>query len=632
VSIGKRVVEIVIKGHDASVAAFKSLQANATESKKKLKDLSDEVPGLGRAVSLLSNPFAAAAAVVASLGVAMVKAYNASVQLGAGFMDMSNRTELSVESLAKWKYIAEQNGASINDFEMSFRKLRQTMADAAAGDEAAIKVFQTLGVSATDNTGKMRDLETVMLEIGQSVRQYGVASEQGAAAQDALGRGSSALVAIIKQTTDALGAQSAEAKALSSNMTTAWAESADAADDAAQRFKFAFDNLKAAVVPAQTWIAEAATALVAGLSGTLDEYLAAEHNKFVQERKASGLAAGEAATAAMYQGIQQGFDKAPSSDNSKALADAIVGDEKALVAKIAERIKADTAAAAQLAIETAAALMVPIPVTVQPVVTVEPIKPDDLYPKVMDLGIDAELNTGQNDERIADILAEGEAHRESTDALRQYNEEQQIALDMSAQLKTGLEQVGASAIAAFLNGQQGTIMFGRMMKQMIIQIIAEAIAKFIVLKGLMFFVGLATGGAGGAAATALAHGGTVPGSPGGVGLANGGSVPRLARGGTIPRAAYGYSVPDGPRGMDSRLIAAMPGEEVINRHLSQRLDRMVSAYEYGAAVSPMSVSNSGGRGSIVMQFNVGRPVSVIDGLAYGRTAVEASRKYQEAAL
>jgi hypothetical protein len=617
VSIGKRVVEIVIKGHDASVAAFKSLQANAAESKKKLKELSDEIPGLSRAVSLLSNPLAAAAAVIVGLGVAMVKAYNASVQLGAGFMDMSNRTELSVESLAKWKYIAEQNGASINDFEMSFRKLRQTMADAAAGNEAAIKVFQTLGVSATDNTGKMRDLETVMLEIGQSVRQYGVASVQGAAAQDALGRGSSALVAIIKQTTDALGAQSAEAKALSSNMTTAWAESADAADDAAQRFKFAFDNLKAAVVPAQTWIAESATALVAGLSGTLDEYLAAEHNKFVQERKASGLAAGEAATAAMYQGIQQGFDKAPSSDNSKALADAIVGEEKALVAKIAERIKTDTAAAAQLAIETAAALMVPIPVTVQPVVTVEPIKPDDLYKDAMSVDIDAELNTGLNDERIAGILAQADTQNQATDALAAFNEEQQIAADSASRIQSGFEQLGSSALAAFALGETGAAGLGRAIREMVVRAIAQAVAQMIILRALMFITGGASGAAGAAGASSGASS-----MPAGM----------YAQGGRVPHADHGYSVPDGPRGMDSRLIAAMPGEEVINRHLSQRLDRMVSAYEYGAAVSPMSVSNSGGRGSIVMQFNVGRPVSVIDGLAYGRTAVEASRKYQEAAL
>ena len=610
-SIGKRVVEIVIKGHDASVAAFKSLQTNATDSKKKLKDLSDEIPGLSRAISLLSNPLAAAAAVVVGLGVAMVKAYKASVQLGAGFMDMSNRTELSVESLAKWKYIAEQNGAVIGDFEMSFRKLRQTMADAAAGDEAAIKVFRTLGVSAIDSSGKMRDLETVMLEIGQSVRQYGVASVQGAAAQDALGRGSSALVAIIKQQSGALKEQSTEAGIYSSNMTTAWAESADAADDAAKRAKIAGDNIRAGLMPAMAPIIDFWTELRMKMFDADGWVKLEQWNAKAGERAAHALAEGYAS------GLVSMPTSGASSDNSKALADAIIGDEKALVAKIAEMIKADTAAAAQQAIETAAALIVPIPVTVHPVVTVEPIKPDDLYKDVMSVDIDAELNTGLNDSRVQAILDESDSQGELNDQLARFNEEQEVAFSLSKNLKDGFSQLGSSALAAFALGESGAMDLGRAIREMVVRAIAQAVAKMIILRALMFI----TGGASEAASAGAASSGAS-------------SIPAgmMAHGGTIPRAAYGYSVPDGPRGMDSRLIAAMPGEEVINRHLSQRLDRMVSAYEYGAAVSPMSVSSGGGRGSVIMQFNVGRPVSVMDGLAYGRTAAEASRKYQEAAL
>ena len=608
-SIGKRVVEIVIKGHDASVAAFKSLQANATESKKKLKELSDEIPGLSRAVSLVTNPLVAATAAIVGLATAAFKAAKANVELGASFQDMSNRTELSVESLAKWKYIAEQNGAVIGDFEMSFRKLRQTMADATAGDEAAIKVFQTLGVSATDSSGKMRDLETVMLEIGQSVRQYGVASVQGAAAQDALGRGSSALVAIIKQQSGALKEQSTEASIYSSNMTTAWAESADAADDAAKRAKIAGDNIRAGLMPAAAPIIDFWTELKMKMFDADGWVQLEQWNAKAGERAAKSLAEGYAA------GLVNMPTAGASSDNSAKLAEARLGDEKANIDAIAARIKRETEAAAQLALVAWAAANepVPLPLVAMPVVTVLPpqapiklIGNDALYAEAMSLDLDAELNTGLNDERIAGILEQTDAQNQATDALAAFNEEQQIAQDLALDLKSGFQQAGSAALAAFMSGEAGAADLGNAIRVMVTQVIAEAIVKFAALK-------LITG-------------------IGGLLFEEGGKVPGLAHGGTIPRAAYGYSVPDGPRGMDSRLIAAMPGEEVINRHLSQRLDRMVSAYEYGAAVSPMSVSNSGGRGSIVMQFNVGRPVSVLDGLAYGRTAAEASRKYQEAAL
>ena len=84
--------------------------------------------------------------------------------------------------------------------------------------------------------------------------------------------------------------------------------------------------------------------------------------------------------------------------------------------------------------------------------------------------------------------------------------------------------------------------------------------------------------------------------------------------------------------MDSVLIAAMPGEEVINRSLSRRLDRFISAYETGGAVSPFALAGAGGGRGNVINFNVGRPVSVLDALDLGRNAVTASRKFSEATL
>jgi hypothetical protein len=144
---------------------------------------------------------------------------------------------------------------------------------------------------------------------------------------------------------------------------------------------------------------------------------------------------------------------------------------------------------------------------------------------------------------------------------------------------------------------------------MVTQAIAEAIAKFIILKIL-----------------GMAKGGAVPSGPKTMGM------PELALGGSIPHAAGGYAVPDGPRGRDSMLIAAMPGEEVINRQLSQRLDRFISSMEFGAAVSPFAMSSTGGRGNVSVNFNVGRPVGVLDALSYGETATRAARKVAEANL
>ena len=120
-------------------------------------------------------------------------------------------------------------------------------------------------------------------------------------------------------------------------------------------------------------------------------------------------------------------------------------------------------------------------------------------------------------------------------------------------------------------------------------LLAQVITKLIIIKLLTPFFG-------------FAEGGQIP------GMASGGQIPRMASGGKIPRAAAGYAVPDGKRGMDSRMIMAMPGEEVINRQMSQRLNRFLNAQESAAYVSPWDMAG-GSQGGSTIVMNVGIPQS-----------------------
>jgi CRISPR/Cas system CMR-associated protein Cmr5 small subunit len=189
VKIGQRVVEIVFKGVDHTSDSLNRVQ-------KKIGEWSKEFPALAMIAGI---SLAQIASKIGSLIESIRAAVQENIKLGASFDDMSKRTDLSVETLTKWDYIARMGGATTEEFEAALRKLRQTMADAIGGNEAAIKTFETLGVKVTDANGEMRDLESVLLDIGQSVRQFGASSMQGAAAQDALGRSSAAVVAVIRQ-------------------------------------------------------------------------------------------------------------------------------------------------------------------------------------------------------------------------------------------------------------------------------------------------------------------------------------------------------------------------------------------------------------------------------------------------
>lgn len=192
-------------------------------------------------------------------------------------------------------------------------------------------------------------------------------------------------------------------------------------------------------------------------------------------------------------------------------------------------------------------------------------------------------------------------YRELRDEVVELTDTQDALRSMAFDVANGLGAVGSEAMQAWLDGTAGAMKFASAVGNVVKKAIADLIAQLLIVGPLM-------------------------------GIFRSFGIPGLAQGGTIPRAAAGYSVPDGPRGMDSRLILGMPGEEVINRNLSRRLDRMVSAYEFGAAVSPFAMGNGSRGGGNVFQFNVSRPVGVMDALTYGEAAVVASRKYQEANL
>lgn len=624
-NIGKRVVEIVLKATDDTTGAFSGLT-------KKIVALGKEFPALGVLAGLGFGKIIEWAGNAAQ---AIQQAVEANIKLGASFDDMSKRTDMSVDSLVRWDYIARLNGATIEEFEGTFKKLRKSIADAVNGNQEAIRSFGVLGVEFKDADGGMRNLEQTMLDVGQAVRKYGVESLQGAAAQDVLGRNSAAVVAVISQQRNELEFAAREADIYTGNMTAGWAAARAAADDASERLKIFKENL-AAAGPSMT-----------GFKNFWNEFLLAMTNaegfaKLQMLEADRAKAAGTAVVSAYVDALvgEIGSAGPAMADELAGLRDMMARLDISTTVKKLDKQTLElvdvplTKDAAIAAIEKAlneavdpASIKVPeaeIPVKVK-VAAEDPF--EDLFgsmgtgEEVMLLEDFAEqmamLRTVQEEMLAAGtppimdaeaIAAGDEALKRLIDSVDELTFDEQAAHDAAMQLVNGLGSVASQGLQAFMNGTQQSLMFGRMIREVVIKAVADLIVQLTIVKGLMKLFSF------------------IP------GFKDGGTVPQMALGGSIPRAAMGYAVPDGPRGMDSRLIMAMPGEEVINRNLSRRLDRFIAAYEFGAATSPFSLPMGGGRGQAVIQFNVGRPVSVLDGLAYGEAAVVASRKYQEAAL
>lgn len=595
--IGQRVVEIVIKAKDDASGAVKKLGESFDELKR-------QVPLLGQAMALLTNPITAVIATMATLAKSAIAAYNANVQLGASMDDMAKRTGQSVESLSKWAYVAELGGSSISDFETSFLRLRKSMADAIGGSEQAISSFTTLGVAFKNADGSMRDIEQVMLDIGEALRIFGPESLQGAAAQDVLGRSSAAFVATLRQGREELKLQTAQAKAWGAEMDSSFIKKVTEADDAAIRLRTAWGKLTQEMTPALAKVTEAAGYLAIMLSGRLPEATQAAWEAEQEFRKNFRL-----------------FDEAQLNRGANAMIAAV---EKARTESV-ERMKAADKEIAELSAKIAESMH---PAKDRSMLDITPRLGEgaedglmlwedyeEAARKLMTVqeeidayGLPDPLNAMKIAEANAEYEALVEQMEEAARATEQMSDAQQAAVAGANSLASGLGDVAGAAAEAFLTGETQALKMGSMIRNVLIKAIRDMVAEFIRAKVIMAALRLI-----------------------GLPFAEGGAVPGRAHGGAVSRAANGYAIPDGPRGMDSRLILGMPGEEVINRSLSRRLDRFISAYEMSATVSPFALAGAGGGGNVI-NFNVGRPVSVLDALDLGRSAVTASRKYSEASL
>lgn len=612
--MGKRVVEIVVKATDNASGALGGVG-------KKLADLSKQYPAMA-IIGVAS--IGAIASKLGEMAAAAVRSYQETVRLGAAMYDLSQKTDKTVESLSAWQYLTEQAGSNLGDYEQVYRKLRDTMASAIQGNETAIAQFKTLDVNIRDASGGMRDIDGVLMDIADALKKYGANSIEAATAVDIMGRGSMSFNAVLKQGSAELERQRGKITALGGVISSEFARSADAVDDSQNTVKAAFGGLKARLSVPVNWAVALANdnlAKVAGeINSTLDDIgqktgkgfqlftrdrKDKQVDKWVQEDADKLVKDGrDALEAAANKAGVSITEPLWDADNLKIidkprLSEAIAKDISAAMIKGREDAAKKAAEASRLASSAAAAPPVNLSF-------VWDFRQEDAD------RVQSQQNMADELKRLMDStdvdFSELTARMGNPDETgpKQMTEDMKDAVDIAKQMAQGLNEIGTSAIDAFLNGEAGAIKFGDMIRRTITRAIAEAIMKFVVLKALSAITGIP--------------------------MAQGGAIPKRALGGAIPHAALGYAVPDGPRGMDSVLIAGMPGEQVINRQLSDKLNRFLNAFESGSAVSPFAMATSGGRGTVVLNYNIARPMSTLDAIDLGNQSARAARKVAEANL
>jgi hypothetical protein len=76
------------------------------------------------------------------------------VNYGDKIQDLSDRFNVSTTALQKFGNVAEQNGSSLESFAMGFNRLGIASSKALGGDSAALRAFESLGISIDDLRSK----------------------------------------------------------------------------------------------------------------------------------------------------------------------------------------------------------------------------------------------------------------------------------------------------------------------------------------------------------------------------------------------------------------------------------------------------------------------------------------------
>ena len=135
--------------------------------------------------------------------------------------DLSQKTGVSVESLSKFQQAANASGTSIEGVGAAMIKLNRNL---ATGNDGAAEALTSLGVSATDASGKLKSTDAIMLEVADKFAKMPGGADKTAAAMALFGKAGADMIPLLnggsKAVTD-----------LSATMTGAFAKGADSLND-----------------------------------------------------------------------------------------------------------------------------------------------------------------------------------------------------------------------------------------------------------------------------------------------------------------------------------------------------------------------------------------------------------------
>jgi TP901 family phage tail tape measure protein len=187
------------------------------------RDASGALGGMGNILRSVTGGFLALGAGISAAGVAAFA--KSAIDAADDMRDLSQKTGVSVEMLSRFSQAANMSGSSIEEVGKAMAKLSRGMVEAATtGKGPASEALQTLGISATDASGKLKTADQVMLEVSDRFAQMPDGAQKAALAMGLFGKSGVSIIPTLNE-----GRQAIEG--LNATMSTEFSDQADAYND-----------------------------------------------------------------------------------------------------------------------------------------------------------------------------------------------------------------------------------------------------------------------------------------------------------------------------------------------------------------------------------------------------------------
>lgn len=213
----------------------KKLKAGLNNAEKQCQNFQKKAEKFGTGISL------ALTAAFTGIAVAVKKAFSSVVGFGDNLDKMSQRIGVSVESLSRLNVIAQLSGTSLEQMEGSITKMNKALGSATQEGGNAAKVFEQLGLSATELANSNTD--EAFLSILSSLSKIGNTSQRTSAAMEIFGKSATQLFPLINSGAKTVDELNAEMNKLGVTMTGEEAKALADFKDATTKIQAALGGL-----------------------------------------------------------------------------------------------------------------------------------------------------------------------------------------------------------------------------------------------------------------------------------------------------------------------------------------------------------------------------------------------------